>query len=65
MYSNTRWRLQIDVCFTSELGEIINYNGFLAGGIDHSSGTDYPRVRSIAWKKVAFTIGFMTGFLGC
>ena len=50
VYSDTRWGSQIHDCFTSELGEILSYNGFSAGGIDH------PRVRSIVWKKVAFRL---------
>ena len=41
VYSDTKWGLQIHVCFTNELGEILSYIGFSAGGID------YPRVRSI------------------
>ena len=36
--------------FTSELGEILSYNGFLAGGTDH------PRVQSIVWNKVTFRL---------
>ena len=48
VYSDTTWGLQIHVCFTSELGGILSYNEFSAGGIDHS------RVRSIDWKKVNF-----------
>ena len=39
VHSDTRWGLQIHLCFTNELGEILSYNRFSAGGIDH------PRVR--------------------
>ena len=38
VYSDTRWGLKIHLCFTSELGEILSYNGFSA------DGTDYPRI---------------------
>ena len=58
VYSDTRWGLQIHFCFTSELGEILGYNKFLASEIDH------PGVRLIVLKKFTFqTIVFMTGFL--
>ena len=36
LYPDTRWGLQVHLCFTKELGEVLSYNWFLAGGIDHS-----------------------------
>ena len=51
--------LQIHVCFTSELGEDLSYNRFLAGGIDH------PRVQSIVWKKVAFRLSWLLNLYCC
>ena len=45
MYSDTRWGLQIHLCFINELGEILSYNRVSPGGIDH------PRVRLIVWNK--------------
>ena len=50
----------MDLCFTSELGEILNYTGFLVNWIDN------PRVRLKVWKYVTFRgFGFMTGLLYC
>ena len=48
VYCDTRWGLQIRLCFTSELGKILGYNGFWAGGIDR------PRAQLILWGKVTF-----------
>ena len=53
----TRRGLQIHLCFTSEFGEILGYNRFLAGGVYD------PRVQLIVWNKV--TNGFITQFLDC
>ena len=46
VYSDTKWGLQILLCFTNELREFSCYDGFSAGGTDH------PRLQLVVWNKV-------------
>ena len=50
VYSDISWGLQLHLCFTIEVGEILGYNWFSTGGIE------YPSVQLIVWSKVTFRI---------